>query len=44
MKAGIGQHDFKPAGRSRISVEDGLEVLFDCFEHLGYRPKVTGTG
>jgi len=36
MKAGIGQHDFKPTGRRRVSVEDGLEVLFNGFEHLVY--------
>ena len=29
MKAGIGQHDFEPAGRRRISVEDSAEVLFN---------------
>ena len=29
MKAGIGQHDFKPAGRRRVSVEDALGDLLE---------------
>jgi hypothetical protein len=29
MKAGIGQHDFKPIGRRRVSVEDCVKVCLN---------------